>query len=186
VVQGKGRKDRELPIIPRLEAILRDYLTTARPALVGRPRGVVRRDNRGGAFSLMFYPDGRGKQYVNLGTTDEATARARADELAPRPADAGWVFVNASPKRSHADKRAGESIRSRSIFHLIIRVVEPIVGRHVHPHMLRHSFATRVRENDGDLQLIQEALGHASIVTTTMYAHLSTSRRRQKLADLLA
>jgi len=42
--------------------------------------------------------------------------------------------------------------------------------------MLRHSFASRVREAGGDLQLIQEALGHSSIATTTMYAHL---RRRR-------
>ena len=81
--------------------------------------------------------------------------------------------------------RANRS-RGRSIYHLVARIVEPIVGRHVHPHMLRHSFASRVREAGGDLQLIQEALGHASIVTTTMYAHLSTSRRRQQLAELLA
>ena len=80
--------------------------------------------------------------------------------------------------------RANRS-RGRSIYHLVARIVEPIVGRHVHPHMPRHSFASRVREAGGDLQLIQEALGHASIVTTTMYAHLTTSKRRQDLARLL-
>ena len=180
VVQGKGRKDRELPIVPRLEAILREYLTVARPALVGRSRGSVRRPGNAITFGLYL-----GHRWTSLGTTDAREARVRAAEIAPLPADAGWVFVNASPVRSHADKRAGESIRSRSIFHLVRRVVEPIVGRHVHPHMLRHSFASRVREAGGDLQLIQEALGHADIRTTVMYAHLSTSRRRQKLAELL-
>jgi integrase/recombinase XerD len=53
------------------------------------------------------------------------------------------------------------------------------------PHMLRHSFASRLRENGADLQDIQEALGHAVITTTTMYAHLTTRRQREKLAEYL-
>jgi len=52
--------------------------------------------------------------------------------------------------------------------------VVPIIGRPVHPHMLRHSFASHLREKGADLQRIQEALGHANINTTTMYAHLTT------------
>jgi site-specific recombinase XerD len=51
--------------------------------------------------------------------------------------------------------------------------------------VLRHSFATRLREHGADLQPIQEALGHADIGTTTIYAHLTTSKRRQDLARLL-
>jgi Phage integrase family len=42
-----------------------------------------------------------------------------------------------------------------------------------HPrHALRHSFSSRLRENDADLALIQEALGHSNIATTIVYAHL--------------
>jgi site-specific recombinase XerD len=56
----------------------------------------------------------------------------------------------------------------------------------VHPTRCGHSFASRLRENGADLQLIQEALGHASITTTTIYAHLSTSKRRQEITRLLS
>jgi site-specific recombinase XerD len=45
--------------------------------------------------------------------------------------------------------------------------------------------ASRLRENGADLQLIQEALGHVSINTTTIYAHISANTRRQDLARLL-
>ena len=69
--------------------------------------------------------------------------------------------------------RAGEALSGRTIERrLAAWAVKQGLDRHVHPHMLRHSFASHVLQSSGDLRAVQEMLGHASIASTQVYTHL--------------
>lgn len=55
---------------------------------------------------------------------------------------------------------------------IALRAREQGLDQHVHPHQLRHSFASHILESSGDLRAVQELLGHANLSTTQVYTHL--------------
>jgi integrase/recombinase XerC len=69
--------------------------------------------------------------------------------------------------------RYGKNISRRSIAQrLKDQALRQGINTNVHPHVLRHSFASHLLQSSGDLRAVQEMLGHASISTTQVYTHL--------------
>jgi integrase/recombinase XerD len=136
---------------------------------VGLSRGAVDLDNRvvrvlGKGGKERIVPLGRPaadavRRYLAMGRP-HLDRRHRPD-----------LFLNA---RGGALTRAGAFLVLRR---LADRAgLEP--GR-VHPHLLRHSFATHLLEGGADLRSVQEMLGHADLSTTERYTHVSDRRRRE-------
>jgi integrase/recombinase XerC len=117
---------------------------------------------------------GSKRRTVPLGA---AAVRALTHWLAVRPQVAGLLNapVPAASSQSLAlfAGRHGTRLTAQSIWQrLKRRGLQAGLATPVHPHMLRHSFASHVLQSSGDLRAVQELLGHANITTTQVYTRL--------------
>lgn len=148
-------------------------------------------DTRDKAMFELFYSSGlRLAELVGLDPIDmdfadasvRVTGKGRKMRIVPLGSHAitalqAWMVVRAQIAK--ADETAlfvgknGARISPRTVqLHLRQWGLKQGIASGVHPHLLRHSFATHVLQSSGDLRAVQEMLGHASISTTQVYTHL--------------
>ncbi len=113
---------------------------------------------------VRVWGKGAKERVVPVGTAALAAIKTWLAERAMIPGlEDAALFVGANGRRI-----APRQIQRR----LAALAIKRGINRHVHPHMLRHSFASHVLQSSGDLRAVQEMLGHASIASTQVYTHL--------------
>lgn len=148
-----ARRDRALLELFYSSGLRLSEITTLDVAQLDLRDGMVRVMGKGG--KQRDVPVGRFAREALTTWLAERAKLARADEAA--------LFVGESGTRltpRQVQRRVGHWARKQGI------------GQPVHPHMLRHSFASHLLESSGDLRAVQELLGHANLSTTQVYTHL--------------
>lgn len=143
------------------------------------------------AVMELFYSSGlRLAELVSLDTdsidlqdaTLAVTGKGSKTRLVPvgrkaREAVRRWLRVRgglaAAEERALFVSKRGARIHPRTVQARLKKWARDLgAGRELHPHLLRHSFASHLLESSGDLRAVQELLGHADISTTQIYTHL--------------
>ena len=128
-------------------------------------------DLRSGTARVM----GKGgkERLVALGSHALAALAAyRGDPERPKPAPRAGGALFLGPRGTRLTVRTLERVVERNL-------VTAHIHRRATPHTLRHSFATHLLDRGADLRSVQEMLGHAHLVTTQIYTHLSIERLRE-------
>lgn len=99
--------------------------------------------------------------------------------------EAGATGLSAGPFLFPADSESGHLTRQAFARDLkTLACAAGLSAAQVHPHALRHAFASHLLQNGADLRIVQELLGHADISTTQIYTHVLDERMRAMVRDL--
>lgn len=144
-LSGKGQKQRLVPIGKCAVSALRDYLDKARPILASRAQ----------------------KSEASASTASNSSSKSSSNSssnASSKSANSHMIFLN----------KRGKSLSRQSAWEAISRAGKMAkIGKELHPHTLRHSFATHLISGGADVRTVQELLGHASVTTTQIYTHIS-------------
>lgn len=162
-VVGKGNRQRLVPVGEYAIEAVREYC---------RVRGAVKagaQENRGRWREVP----------VSQVETKKDNAPARRKRKGREIAE----FARESDDTLFLNRRGGRLTRVM-IFTMIKRQAEKAgIKKTISPHTFRHSFATHLVEKGADLRAVQQLLGHASILTTEIYTHISTQQWMKDILD---
>lgn len=124
---------------------------------------------------VLLHGKGQKDRYVPIGgfaldALEVYFDKCRTPLMAKYQKEHSFVFVS----------RWGDAITARGIRYVFQKIIERgSLSKELHPHMLRHTFATVMLDNGADLRTVQELLGHASLSSTQIYTHVTTKKMQE-------
>ncbi|MFC0233068.1 tyrosine recombinase XerC [Vagococcus entomophilus] len=121
------------------------------------------------ASVMLIHGKGNKERYVPFGSfaadaLQNYCAQSRKKLMDTYKKQHEYVFVN----------HHGEPITATGIEYILNKIIEKSsLSANIHPHMLRHTFATHLLNNGADMRTVQELLGHVSLSSTQIYAHVT-------------
>lgn len=123
--------------------------------------------------TIRVYGKGAKERVIPIGNQEVLKLLREYDHCLQRR-EQSFFFLN----------RYGERVSPQAVRLMIKKNVKRAnIPMHITPHMIRHSFATLLLEQDVDIRIIQNLLGHSSIVTTQIYTHVAAEKKRHVLEE---
>lgn len=200
-VNASGRKGERSALSPKQDKRLPVFLTQEEiQALISAPDLTRPEGKRDRAILELLYASGlRVSELTHLNIDDlnlethEIRALGKGDKervvLIGNPAaDAITEYINTARLKFLTGKNTDALFVSRYGDRLIDRRMQKIIKKYsslcgldkkVHPHVLRHTFATHMLDGGADLRVVQELLGHADLSSTQIYTHITKQQARK-------
>ncbi|HUT67578.1 MAG TPA: tyrosine recombinase XerC [Dehalococcoidales bacterium] len=186
-------------VSPRLDRRLPSFLTVDEAKrLVESPDLSQPQGQRDRALLELLYASGLrvselvniNVEQVNLATNEIRVwgkgSKERVVLIGTPAARALTTYIDKGRRELLGDKKNNALFVNRYGGRLPARTVQKIlekyarnIGKKVHPHVLRHTFATHLLDGGADLKVVQELLGHADLSSTQIYTHVTQSRARK-------
>lgn len=155
------------PLGQRNQALLETFYATG--IRVGECQSLLLQDIDFSIGTMLIHGKGRKERYVPFGRFSEIALETYINE----GRNALLEKSNVSSKALFLNAR-GAPITDRGIRLILTKMVEKAaLTVHVHPHKLRHTFATHMLNEGADLRTVQELLGHKSLSSTQIYTHVT-------------
>lgn len=181
-----------LLLTPKLDKPLPHFLSEEETVtLIEAPKGDKVSDFRDRAIFETIYSTGiRVSELVGLSLRDvdlignlvKVFGKGRKERIVPigeKAVEAIQAYLAARKNKAEAlflNKQGGR-LTDRSVRNIINKHMQKAaMQQKVHPHMIRHSFATHLLNHGADLRSVQELLGHVNLSTTQIYTHLTTEK----------